>query len=74
MLLVRYPNRRAFMDLLTDPAYAPLAPYKLQALQLVLTPTTAEIVIPPLPLIVAVLSLILFLAAGWRQALQRSRP
>jgi len=74
VLLVRYPNRRAFMDLLTDPAYAPLAPYKLQALQLVLTPTKPEVVIPPLPLIVATLSLIVFLAIGWWRARHRSTP
>ncbi len=68
ILLVRYPSRRAFMQLLTHPGYAPLAPYKLQALHLVLTPTQAEIQIPPLPWIFATLSLIVFLAVGWRKA------
>src|SRR5262249_16943023 len=29
VVVVRYPNRRAFLSLLADPAYAPLAPYKL---------------------------------------------
>lgn len=73
VLLVRYPNRRAFMELLTHPDYAPLAPYKLQALQLVLTPTRSEIQIPPLTLTVAMLSLIVFLALGWWHAACR-RP
>lgn len=74
VLLVRYPNRRAFMELLTDPAYAPLAPDKLQALQRVLTPTEPELLIPPLPLMAATLSLIVFLAIGWWHARYRSTP
>lgn len=73
VLLVRYPNRRAFMSLLTDPAYAPLAAYKLQALELVLSPSEAEIVMPPLPLLAGGFSLLLFLAAGWWQAARRPR-
>lgn len=73
VLLVRYPNRRAFMNLLANPAYAPIAPYKLQALELVLAPTDAEIITPPLPLLVGVLSLLLFLATGWRLAVCRTR-
>jgi uncharacterized protein (DUF1330 family) len=72
VLLVRYPNRRAFMNLLANPAYAPIAPYKLQALELVLTPTEAEIIMPPLPLLVGIFSLLLFLATGWWHAARRS--
>ena len=71
VLLVRYPSRRAFLDLLTDPDYAPIAPYKLQALRVVLTPTRPEIVVPPLSLLVGGGSLMLFLAAGWWRAARR---
>jgi hypothetical protein len=39
VLLVRYPSRRAFMRLLTHPAFREIEPYKLMALQLILTPT-----------------------------------
>lgn len=75
LLLVRYPNRRAFMALMTDPAYAPLAPYKLMALKVVLTPSRSEILLPPLTGLIATLSLILFLATGWWRAVRRGvRP
>lgn len=48
LLIIRYPSRRAFMDLVTDPAYAPAAPYKIMALDVVLTPSGPEIVLPVL--------------------------
>jgi hypothetical protein len=74
VLLVRYPSRRAFLDLLSHPDYAPIAPYKLQALRVVLTPTRPEMVVPPLSLLVGALSLIVFLAFGWWRAARRSIP
>lgn len=55
LLLIRYPSRRAFMDLVTDPAYAGIAPYKIMALNVVLTPSTSEMVLPPLWLIALIL-------------------
>ena len=73
VLVVRYPSRRAFMDLLSDPAYAPAMPYKLMALKLVLTPMRAELVVPPLHWLVGVVSLILFLSVGWLRAARRNR-
>ncbi|MFN0155446.1 MAG: hypothetical protein ACKVUT_13820, partial [Gaiella sp.] len=48
VLVVRYPNRRAFMELITDPAYGPIDPYKLMALDVVLVPMKAELVLPDL--------------------------
>lgn len=71
LLLVRYPSRHAFMDLMSNPAYAPLAPYKLMALKVVLTPSRSELVLPPLTGAVAALSLIVFLAIGWWRAAKR---
>jgi hypothetical protein len=73
VLVVRYPSRRTFFDLLTDPAYGPIEPYKLMALQVVLVPTSAELVIPDLRLAVGALLLLLFLATGWVRAARRTR-
>jgi hypothetical protein len=68
LLLVRYPSRRAFVKLLTHPAYHEIEPYKLMAVQVVLTPTTAERVIPSVPLLVGGVLLVVFLAMGWARA------
>lgn len=71
VLLVRYPSRRAFLDLLSNPAYAPIEPYKLMALRTMLTPTKPELVIPPLPWLMGSVLLPLFLALGWWRAARR---
>jgi hypothetical protein len=68
LLLVRYPNRRALMKLLTNPTFREIEPYKLMALQLILTPTTAEMVVPSVPMMVGGALLVLFLAIGWARA------
>jgi hypothetical protein len=68
LLLVRYPSRRAFMNLLTHPGYADIEPYKLMALKLVLTPTTPQMVVPSVPLLVGAFLLLAFLAVGWARA------
>ena len=74
VLLVRYPSRRAFLDLVTDPAYAPIAPYKFMALDIVLTPTAPELVLPNLWVAAGALLLIVFLATGWFRAARRDEP
>ena len=71
VLLVRYPSRRAFLDLVTDPAYAPVAPYKLMALEVVLAPTSSELVIPDVRVVAGALLLTLFLATGWARSARR---
>jgi hypothetical protein len=68
LLLVRYPSRRAFMKLMAHPAYHEIEPYKMMALQVVLTPTRAELVVPGVPWLVAGIFLALFLAVGWARA------
>jgi hypothetical protein len=68
VVVVRYPNRRAFLSLVADPAYAPLAPYKFMALELVLVPVAAEVTVPDLRLVVGGGLLILYLAVGWALA------
>jgi hypothetical protein len=65
VLVVRYPSRRRFLSLLADPAYAPFEPYKLMALELVLVPVSADVVIPNPRLVVGGTLLVLYLAAGW---------
>lgn len=74
VLLIRYPNRRAFMELITDPAYADIAAYKIMAMEVVLTPTVDGQVIPPLWVLVCVALLILYLvvvATGKRQSINQ---
>jgi len=73
VLVVRYPSRRAFLDLLCSPVYREIAPYKLMALLLVLTPGSIEMAIPELPWLTGALLLIVFLAVGWRRAARRAR-
>jgi hypothetical protein len=68
LLLVRYPSRRAFMKLSTHPGYHEIEPYKVMALQLVLTPATPEKVVPNVPLMVGGVLLVVFLAIGWAHA------
>jgi hypothetical protein len=68
LLLVRYPSRRAFTKLLTHPVYPEIEPYKMMALQVVLTPTRAELVVPSVPMLAGSILLVLFLAIGWARA------
>ena len=72
VLLMRYPTRRAILELLTDPAYGPIEPYKLMALEVVLAPTWAELVFPPFWVAAGAVLLLIFLATGWARA-ARSR-
>jgi len=71
VLLVRYPSRRAFLELLADPAYAPIEPYKLMAMEVLLVPTTPERILPNPSIAVGVVLLMLFLATGWVRAARR---
>ena len=72
VLVVRYPSRRAFLELVADPAYGPIAPYKLMSLDLLLVPTEAELVLPELRLVVGALCLVAFLAVSWARAARRA--
>jgi hypothetical protein len=74
VLVMRYPNRRAFLELLSDPRYLRWAPYKFAALDLALVPVTAQAVIPDLRWILGGLSLAAFLATGWILSARRSAP
>ena len=65
MTVVRYPNRRTFLKLISHPAYAPLAPYKLIAVDLDLVPVSAGIVIPDFRWLVASGFAIVLLLVLW---------
>ncbi len=65
MLVVRYPNRRAFLQLVGSPVYAKTAMYKFMALDVLLVPTDGDEVVPDPRAMLGVLLVILFLAIGW---------
>ena len=71
VLVVRYGSRRDFVNLITNPAYAPIEPYKLTAVQVALTPTSGDMVIPDARLALGGLLLIVFLGVGWFRAARR---
>ena len=64
----RYPNRRTFLKLLSDPSYAPMEPYKFIALELDLVPVSGNMVIPDLRWVVGAVFVIIFLLVGWVHA------
>lgn len=68
VLVVRYPSRRAFLALISDPAYLPWSPYKMASVKLALLPLSATLLVPDLRIVIAALFLVVFLAVGWRRA------
>ena len=73
ILVVRYPSRRAFFELLSDPQWLKFAPYKIAALELVLVPMSGQVVIPDLRWLVGAVCLIVFLGACWLRAARKKR-
>ena len=73
ILVVRYPSRRAFFELLTDPQWLKFAPYKVAALEIALVPASGQVVIPDLRWVVGGACLIVFLGAGWLRAARGER-
>jgi hypothetical protein len=68
MTVVRYPSRRTFLKLISHPAYAPLAPYKLIAVELDLVPVSSGTIVPDLRWLVGGGFAIVFLLVGWFRA------
>lgn len=66
--VVRYPNRRTFLKLISHPGYAPLAGYKFIAVELDLVPVSRRMIIPDLRWLVAGGFAIVFLLVGWLHA------
>lgn len=73
VLVVRYPSRRAFLDLVSDPRYLALAPYKFAALHLALVPVTGATALPDPRWLVMAAAVIAFLAFGWWRSARRQR-
>jgi len=71
VLLVRYPGRRSFLDLVTNTEYLKIMPNKLASLEVILTPTTGQLVIPDLRWIAGGFCLAVFLLVGWIRAARR---
>lgn len=65
ILLVHYPSRRHFFDLLTNPQYLTKADFKSYAMHMALVPVKREMVIPDFRQLAVVGAVILFLATGW---------
>jgi hypothetical protein len=65
MTVVRYPNRRTFLKLISHPTYAPLAPYKFIAVELDLVPVSSGTVVPDLRWLVGGGFVIVFLLIEW---------
>jgi hypothetical protein len=72
ILVVRYPGRRTFLELVTNPEYLKVMPYKLSALEVVLTPISGELVIPDLRWLVGASCLASLLLVGWIRAAHRN--
>ncbi len=71
VLVVRYPSRRAFFDLIRDPEYLKLMPYKVASLKVALVPVSAEAVVPDPRFVVGALGVIAFLGIGWIRSARR---
>jgi hypothetical protein len=69
----RYPSRRMFLKLLSDPAYGPMEPYKFMALEIDLVPVSGDMVIPDLRWVVGASLVMVFLLVGWVRAARRGR-
>lgn len=63
--VVRYPNRRAFLEMISDPSYAGLEAQKLMAVELILVPFRTDLKLPDPRWPVGMLLLAVFLATGW---------
>ncbi len=70
---IRYPTRRTFFELVTDPEYLKFGDYKFMGMEFILVPTTAEYAIPDLRLVVGGALLIFFLGLGWLRSAVKLR-
>ncbi|MFO1394986.1 MAG: hypothetical protein U1F09_14605 [Steroidobacteraceae bacterium] len=73
VVVVRYPSRRAFLELISDPAYLPWSPYKMASVQLALLPLSAKLLVPDLRFAVGALFPVVFLACGWWRSARTRR-
>jgi hypothetical protein len=71
-LVTRYAGRREFFELMTDPEYIKVSPYKLASLKVVLIPVSGDIVIPDIRWIAGGICLAIFLLVGWLRSTRRA--
>ncbi len=69
---MRYPSRRAFFELISDPDYLKVMPNKLASLMVVLTPVNGDTVLPVPSVMFGGFLLFVFLLVGWVRAARRS--
>ena len=69
ILVVHYPSRRHFFELLTNPQYLTKADFKSYAMHMALVPIKRELVIPDFRQLALAAALIVVLLAGWVLAL-----
>lgn len=72
--VVRYPNRRAFLDMISDPDYAGLESMKTRAMEVLLVPFSAAVALPDLRWPAGAGLLAVFLITGWWRSGRRSSP
>ena len=65
ILVVHYPSRRHFLDLLTNPQYLTRADFKSYAMHMALVPVKREMVIPDFRQLAIAGAVIVFLSVGW---------
>ena len=73
ILVMRYPSRRAFFELVSDPEWLRFAPNKLAALEIALVPVVGQAVLPDLRWVLGGACLIVFFAVGWWRAKRSAR-
>ena len=71
ILVVRYPNRRAFFELFSDPDYLEVMPYKFASMNTTLVPTDGTVVVPELRFALGSVLLSSFLLIGWVRSARR---
>ena len=71
ILVVHYPSRRHFFNLLTNEKYLSKADFKSYAMYLALVPTRRELVVPEFRFLALVGALTVFLTVAWLHALFR---
>lgn len=73
VLVVHYPSRRHFLDLLTHPEYLKKADFKSYAMHMALVPVKRDLVVPDFRLLAIVGAIILFLVVALVRALRRAQ-
>ncbi len=73
VLIIRYPSRRAFFQLVSDAEYIKYMPYKAASVTVGLTPMKGDLILPLLNWALAAVLLLVFLTLAWLRALRRAR-